>query len=70
MKPKESWPIAVFQKAHAEYPKEVGKHGLYAMAFFGHSRPIDLDHQRTCGSVWRGLCRRLLREYIQERGKV
>ena len=64
MKPNPNWPIAVYQKAHAAYPDAVAKKGLYCMAFFGHGRPSSLNHKETCESVWRGLVRRCLREYI------
>jgi hypothetical protein len=62
MKPNPNWPLRVYQRAHAEYPNEVAKRGLYAFAFFGHKRPANLEHKETTESVWRGLLRRILRE--------
>lgn len=60
MKPKSTYPISVYQKAHAEYPKAVARKGLYCVAFFGHSRPKNLKHKETCESIWRGLIRKHL----------
>ena len=61
MKPKDSWPVDVFRKAHLAYPAEVGKHGLYGVAFFGHGQPAGI--KITTESVWRGLCRKILKEH-------
>ena len=63
MRPNPHWPVAVYRRAHLEYPRAVGEKRLYCVAFFGHGRPKDLEHKETCESVWRGLVRRYLREY-------
>ncbi len=67
MRINKNWPDAVFSAAHVDYPAAVGLRGLYGVAFFGHGRPSDLGHKETTGSIWRGLCRKKLREY-QEAG--
>lgn len=61
MKPKASWPVAVLSRAHMEYPKACGRAGLYAAAFFGHAKPKGVV--ATTESVWRGVCRQMLRAY-------
>jgi hypothetical protein len=66
MKLNPNFPDEVYSRAHAEYPRAVALKGLYAMAFFGHGRPKDLDHKETCGSVWRGLVRKHLKAYTAE----
>lgn len=60
-----NFPDEVYGRAHAEYPNAVARKGLYAMAFFGHGRPKDLDHKETCESVWRGLVRKYLSLYVK-----
>jgi hypothetical protein len=66
MKPKDTWPIEVFKRAHRDYPNAVGEFELFCVAFFGHNRPANLLHKRTPKSVWRGLCRKHLNTYISE----
>lgn len=61
-----SLPTEVYMRAHLAYPDAVAEKGLYCMAFFGHGRPRDLNHRETTSSVWRGLIRRCLREYIND----
>ena len=67
MRPNPSYPVEVYRRAHLEYPQAVGNKGLYAMAFFGHGRPLNLTHRETTESVWRGLIRKHLRAYIAEK---
>lgn len=62
-------PIPVYREAHRRYPAAVGEDGLYNVAFFGHGRPANLGHNRTPESIWRGLLRKCLREYIEARQK-
>jgi len=58
-------PDAVYQEAHRRYPNAVGQHELYCVAFFGHGRPRNLQHKRTTESIWRGLLRECLDQYIR-----
>ena len=69
MRPNNNWPVNVYRKAHLLYPNVVASKDLYAMAFFGHSRPKNLIHKETCESVWRGLVRKCLREYVKNTSK-
>ncbi len=62
MKPNPNFPVRVYQEAHRLYPDRVAKKSLYCMAFFGHSRPANLDHKETTESIWRGLIREILRK--------
>lgn len=57
-------PLAVYREAHRQYPNAVGTDSLYGVAFFGHSRPRNLDHLRTTESIWRGLLRKCLQQHI------
>jgi hypothetical protein len=63
MKPRETWPVEAFRRAHLAFPEAVGREGLYAAAFFGHSHP---HTKRSPESVWRGLCRREVRALANE----
>ena len=58
-------PTIVYQEAHRRYPNEVGLACLYGVAFFGHGRPSNVTHKRTTESIWRGLLRECLDEYIR-----
>lgn len=59
-------PVPVFQEAHRRYPQAVARQSLYAAAFFGHSHPHTV---RTPESVWRGVVRQCLREYVNTIGE-
>lgn len=70
MKPRESWPVEALRRAHIDYPNACAAKRLFGAAFFGHKPPADRGHRETPESVWRGLCRRAVRQLASERTRV
>jgi len=62
MKVHDRIPVSVLYRAHAAWPKVIGRYGLYGVAFFGHG-----TNEENYGTsvyilecLWRGLVRSIL----------